>query len=97
MARWSTHRSDANAEDLYAAARKLGMSIEVIQRPVDAIGGAYGFTVAIEVKTKKGALEPDQVRFFDEFRGAKVIWRTLEDVQATHNNLRLQAIRLAVP
>jgi hypothetical protein len=91
MGKYAVHRSDANAEELYDAARKLGMSIAITHRPTDAICGKFGFTVAVEVKTKTGKLEPEQETFMRDWKGAACVWRCLEDVEATHRRLLLLA------
>jgi hypothetical protein len=69
MARYEVHQTDGNAEDIYRAAKKLGFSVEKLNRPVDAILGIYDQTVAVEIKMPKGKLEPGQVKFFREFKG----------------------------
>lgn len=88
MARWETHRSDGNADEIYKAARKLGFSVEKLNRPVDALLGIYDQSVAVEVKMPKGTLEPDQVKFFRTFKGMKAILRSVEDLIALHKELR---------
>ena len=80
MARYEVHQSDANAEAIYAAARKLGMSVSIINRPLDALIGAFGLTVVAEVKTPRGRLRPTQERFLEKFCGWAVVLRTVQDV-----------------
>ena len=94
MGHYPIHRTDANAEDLYALARALGMSVAVIHHPVDIMVGMHGLTVAVEVKTATGQLSPDQQQFLREWRGAVCVWRTQQDVKETAQQLRTQAIRL---
>ena len=94
MARWETHRTDANAEAIYAAARKLGFSVEKINRPVDALFGIYGQSVAVEVKTATGALRRSQVKFFKTFKGLAVSIRTTGDVIALYREMRARHDRL---
>ncbi len=81
MARWETHQ-------------KLGMSVEEINRPVDWLVGAFGLSVACEVKMEKGKLRPSQLAFLSEFKGACRVLRTVDDVIELHRELREQAIRL---
>ena len=88
MARWETHRTDENAEALYAAARKLGFSVAIINRPVDALFGIYNQSVAVEVKTATGALRRAQVKFFKTFKGLAVSIRTTGDVIALYREMR---------
>lgn len=94
MSRYEVHQTDANAHGLYDAARKMGMSVEVINRPVDALVGFQGLTIAVEVKTDKGKLRRGQVQFFERFVGAATVWRSLADVQATRKQLSDQAKRI---
>lgn len=94
MSRYEVHQTDANAHGLYDAARKMGMSVEVINRPVDALVGFQGLTIAVEVKTEKGKLRRGQVQFFERFVGAATVWRTLEDVENTRAALTIQAKRI---
>jgi len=91
MGKYAVHRSDGNATELYDAARKMGMGVEIIHRPVDAIVGKFGFTVAVEVKTPTGKLEPEQSDFLRDWPGAACVWRTFEDVERTHQRLLLLA------
>ncbi len=88
------HRSDRNASLLYDLARKLGMSIDLVQTPVDALGGYLGLGFAIEVKDGTGRLRPRQVAFQESYRGPLYIWRTPQDVMATHRELHAKAKRL---
>src|SRR4051812_28455013 len=88
MARYEVHRTDANAAEIYKAAKQLGFSVEKLNRPVDALLGIYDQTVAIEVKLPDGKLEPGQVKFFKGFKGMKRILRSTEDLIALHRELR---------
>ncbi len=88
------HRSDRNAALLYDLARQLGMSVDVCQRPCDALGGYLGLGFAIEVKDGAGKLRPRQVAFQATYRGPLYIWRSADDVIATHRELHALAQRL---
>lgn len=94
MSRYEVHQTDQNAPALYEAARKMGMSVEVINRPVDALVGYQGLSIAVEVKTEKGKLRRGQVQFFERFTGAATVWRTVADVVATRTLLSGQAKRI---
>jgi hypothetical protein len=91
VSRFEIHQKDANAEQLKTLAEQLGMTVEVMQRPVDYLVGYKGLSIAVEIKTEKGKLRPSQVAFFDRFRGAAAIWRTANDVMLTHQQLQQQA------
>ena len=97
MARWATHQVDSNADDLYAAARKLGFSVEKIDRPVDALWGIYDQTIAVEIKLPKGKLEPAQAKFFKSFKGRAAIIRTTADVIELYREMRARHERLFPP
>ncbi len=90
MARWEVHQTDGNADEIYRAAKKLGFSVEKLNRPVDAMWGIYGQTVAVEVKLPKGNLEPRQKKFFSTFKGYKWIVRSVSDVIELHREMRLR-------
>lgn len=88
MARWEIHQSDSNAAELYKSARRLGFSVQVLNRPIDAIFGIYDQTIAVEVKTEKGKLEPSQRTFFRTFKGLKAIIRSRGDIFELYAELR---------
>ncbi len=83
MARYEVHRTDSNAHALYDYARSLGLSVEVINRPIDAMVGAFGRMVAVEVKRPKGKLRESQVAFQQRWRGPFIVWRDESDVERT--------------
>ena len=87
VGKYHVHRTDANAEELYDAARGLGMSVVKLGRPVDAALGAHGVTVLAEVKTKAGKLRPDQSDFLRDFQGWATVLRSVEDVIALHREM----------
>lgn len=89
MGKYAVHQVDANAEELYAAARKLGFSvIKTGASPVDSWWGLLDQTVAVEIKTLKGKLRPTQARFFRTFQGMKREVRTVGDVISLYRELR---------
>ena len=79
MARWQTHRSDANAKAIIDAWRTFGASVELIGRPLDALVGFRGRTYLVEIKTSKGKLRASQVKFLDLWRGQSAIVRTVDE------------------
>lgn len=88
MPRRLVHRSDANSAALVKAARKLGMLVYYIGRPVDCFGYVQGRWTPIEVKSAKGTYTEDQKDFIAECvnRNAPLLtWRTLADVVACAN------------
>ena len=98
MGKFPIHRVDANAEELYAYARELGMSVKVIHTPLDALFGVFGLTVVVEVKTEKGAVESRQLKFMHEFKGKTACVRNREHVYELYRELKAQAraIRAAI-
>ena len=88
MARWQVHQSDANAAAIYRAAKKLGFSVHLIGRPVDALLCLYGQTAAVEVKTADGKFRPDQLKFFKNCKGLVRVVRTESDVLALYRFMR---------
>jgi hypothetical protein len=69
MARWQTHRSDANAKEIIAAWEAVGATVERIGRPVDVAVGFRGRDYLFEIKTAKGKLRASQVAFLARWRG----------------------------
>lgn len=81
--RRKTHRSDANSSALVKAARKLGMRVELIGRPVDAIVGVDGKWLMCEFKSGDGGYTPDQIEFKAQCAAQNLpvlTWRTIQDV-----------------
>lgn len=80
MARWETHRSDENQEAIVAAWRRVGASVWLIGRPVDAIVGFQGRDYLIEIKTPRGRIRASQTAFRASWRGHEVqIVRTVDE------------------
>lgn len=69
------HRSDANQADIVKALRAAGVTVYIIEEPVDLLCGYMGRTVAMEVKNPKGnwKLKPSQEKFFATFNGEAYI------------------------
>ena len=88
MGRYAVHRTDTNAVEIYKAARKIGFSVVTIHRPIDSLWGIYDQSVAVEVKTTAGKLEPGQVKFFETFKGMKREIRSVGDVIALYAEMR---------
>lgn len=88
MARWETHRNDLNAPELERAAKKLGLTVVKIGRPVDWLVLGFGLAVGCEVKRPKQKLRPDQIAFL-QVAGASgwVLW-TVDDVMDLHHELQ---------
>lgn len=96
MARYEIHQTDGNAKRLYAYARQLGMSVAILNRPVDAAVGAYNISALVEVKRPGEKLRPNQQAFLDGWRGAWAIWREEADVDLLRARLALMAASVAV-
>ena len=79
MARWETHRSDANAEEIIAAWRRVGATVEAIGRPVDVVVGYKGVNYLAEIKTLRGKLRPRQEAFLETWRGQVAVIRTVAE------------------
>lgn len=92
MAKWSIHRSDANASALYAYLEARGCSVARIGRPLDALVGLRGRSVVVEVKTATGKLRPSQKSFARGFCGAWAVIRTEGDC-----SLLVSCLEMGVP
>lgn len=83
MTRRLVHRSDANASPLLKFARKLGLLVEVIERPTDwlVFDGTIWFPA--ELKVSRGTYTDAQKTFLANCagRGAPVLtWRCEQDI-----------------
>ena len=54
----------------------------------DLFVSKYGKTVAVEIKTASGALNEEQVKFMDKWKGRYLVVRTVGDVVQLENDLR---------
>ena len=74
--RWAKRR-DAAEPEVFTALRDCGFSVEPLDRPCDAVVGFRGRCWLVEVKsTDKGygkALNPNQQKFADKWRGPKIV------------------------
>ena len=75
-------RRDANHQEVKDAFTALGCSVadtaDVGNGFPDLVVGIAGVTTLVEVKTLEGAHTPEQVRFFDEWRGSHYTVRSRE-------------------
>ena len=78
MAKYSYHRTDANAEAILSAMEQAGASI-YRGGPLDAIAGIRGENVLIEIKTARGRLRASQKAFLARWKGQAFVVRTVED------------------
>ncbi len=88
MAKYAYHRSDANAEGLYAFLEAHGVSVARTGTPTDAIAGYWGHSALVEVKTLKGKLRTSQRAFLAGFRGMWAILRTEDDCTELLKHMR---------
>lgn len=73
-------RIDASQDEIVAAFRSMGASVEFIKLPLDLIVGYRGHTIVVECKvwekTKSGrkmsAYKPSQLKFFETWKGGPV-------------------------
>jgi hypothetical protein len=82
VTRRAVHRSDANSAALVKVARKLGMLVYHIGRPVDLLV-FRGVWYPVETKGERGVYTEDQRQFLGECvnRCAPMLtWRTTQDV-----------------
>lgn len=79
MARYEVHRSDGNAKAIIDAMRKMGASVEIIDRPLDVLVGFRGVTAIAEIKTPRGKLRASQTAFLDGWRGMSRVLRSVDD------------------
>jgi len=89
--RYAIHRVDANAAEIIHAMECAGASVERLGRPVDVAVGVDGQEALAEIKTITGRLRPSQERFWQRWKGQKVVLRTMADGVALVERLRSQA------
>jgi Holliday junction resolvase len=80
-------KSDANQPAIVKALRQCGASVTVLSAVGDGcpdlMVGYQGQTYAIEIKTDKGTLTPDQVKWHGRWKGqVAVVHTVLEALQA---------------
>ena len=78
MAKYSYHRTDANAAAIFAAMEQAGASV-YRGGPLDAIVGKGGDTWLVEIKTARGKLRASQTKFLARWRGNAMVIRTVEE------------------
>lgn len=78
-------RRDANHAEIRDAFRALGASVadtaDLGDGFPDLVVGWRGCNYLVEIKTRTGKLTPDEVKFFDAWKGQAVIVRTVDDAQ----------------
>lgn len=72
-------RKDANQKEIVNGLRRIGASVEVINKKgfTDLIVGWRRVNYLMEVKTEEGDLTEDQEKWHAEWKGQKAIVRTL--------------------
>lgn len=79
----SPKRVDRNQSQIVAALREVGATVT----PTHMVGRGYpdisvgfrGNNYLIEIKSPRGKLTPDEIRWHDEWRGQVAIVRTVDD------------------
>ena len=92
-------RTDANSRELVAALRKLGVTVIDMQKAAQHVPGFpdllciyAGDMHLVELKTLKGVLTDDQMKFHLEWNGPPIYTlRTLIDVESWVNRMRTRA------
>ena len=73
------NRVDANQAAIVRALRKVGATVEVIEKPLDLLVGYRGSNYLIEVKTRRGVLNMGQIDFTANWRGHWDVARSVDD------------------
>ena len=79
MAKYEIHRADGPQSAIVKALRKAGVSVAVIDRPVDLLCGRGGANYLMEVKSVRGRLSRSQKAFQTSWRGTVIVVRTVEE------------------
>ena len=76
-------KRDANEAEIVKALRRIGCSVQLLhgntQGTPDLLVGRNGRNYLLEVKGRKGKLEPSQVAWHGSWRGEVHVVRTEED------------------
>lgn len=72
-------RVDANQEEIVAGLRRLGISVEIIEEPMDCLVCHRGKTSLLEIKTPEGRLTKAQVEFIQRWPGEIFIAQSLQE------------------
>lgn len=88
------NKRDANEPDIVAALQKHGFTVERLDKPVDLVIGKHGQTWIAEVKIEGEQLNANQVEFFANWRGNKLVLRSVEDVADFARAVNLAPIAL---
>jgi hypothetical protein len=78
MAKYSYHRTDANADAIIEAMEQCGATV-YRGGPLDCIVGIRGESWLVEIKTAKGKLREKQKKFLALWKGSVSVIRTVED------------------
>ena len=79
MGKYQVHRSDGNAQQIIAAWRRVGATVELIGRPTDALVGFRRVNYLFEIKTARGKLRASQAAFLERWRGQVCVVRSVSE------------------
>lgn len=83
-------KRDASEREIVEVLRQCGVTVYLLDQPVDALLGYRGKTTLAEFKTGKAKLNANQVRFIEAWRGSPVItMRSANDAVAWVNEVRV--------
>ncbi len=85
------NKRDANEPDIVDAFRKMGCTVEHLDKPLDLLVGYQGRTYLVEVKAEKKDLNKTQEDWVKGWRGGFYLVRSIDDVKEC---LRLWPVRV---
>jgi Holliday junction resolvase len=74
------NKRDYNEPQIVDALQKHGFSVYRLDQPVDLVIGKGGRTWLAEVKMEGKQLNANQRKFYEAWRGNKLVLRSIEDV-----------------
>jgi hypothetical protein len=74
------NKRDYNEPEIVDALQKHGFSVYRLDQPVDLVIGKGGQTWIAEIKMPWKDLNANQRKFYDAWRGNKLVLRTITDV-----------------
>ena len=79
------NKRDGNEKDIVDDLRARGFSVYRLDKPLDLLIGKHGKTWLAEVKMEGEQLSGPQAAFFEEWRGNRLIFRSVQDVAEFHH------------
>jgi len=74
-------KRDANEPEIVDYFKSIGLSVERLNTPLDLLIGYNKRNYLVEVKMPKKHLNDNQVKFFEEWKGQRVVINSIEQAE----------------